>query len=610
MTDSDSEAAAPDKQHQSPNLDNDRQEETEITEEVKEEVEIPEFPTEINTQVRTEEVEEQAANNIQALTDEINSLRTRVSALDHQLANADQENARLETQHANISASFAQLQRELAELEASSKFIAAAKDAVDRELAEEKIKRETAEETVEVLRGKVDDARKAIGKLQQQDKRASVMLTGMEAPGVDALGMGSLDDGVLIKPRSNKRASILFGANVTSKTNRRLSSASDHESSSNMLLSPPSINAMATPSLPQAPVNSKGLRELRLSSAGGGGLTPSPGMPPSPGAITVTGALLEPYKEVSNKRWSGLGFGSAPRGSPTRPPVDIQDNTLEEDDPVEELGALKQQGRPALGGKSVSSSSFTSTGAGAFDATVVPAKQQPGEEQLLALQAEVLSLRLKLEDSQEARVASEDCLKALREFIASSHSQTTPQAAGDQSAISGETGFAGIKLPPLPTDRDPEDEYGTAQRQPSPEKKGGWGLGLWRSAAPSMTNQSLTTSTRSEAGDLRSVASTAPSPFMENDKQLAELQIDDQETHMPLKNFVSSWSKGVSVGVAKLETPPSAIVAPSPAKEKKGFSFFTRSNSDMGAAGDTTPTAATNRMNQNDGKNGQPAKDT
>lgn len=366
---------------------------------------------------------------------------------------------------------------------------------------------------------------------------------------------------------------------------------------------------MATPTLPQAPVNSKGLRELRLSSAGGTGLTPTLGMPPSPGAVTGTGALLEPYKEVPNKRWSGLGFGSAPRGSPTRPPVEIQDHTAEEDDPVEELSTAKQQGRPALGGKRASSSSFASADTGAFDATVVPASQQIGEEQILALQAEILSLRLKLEDSQEARVASEDCLKALREFIASSHSQTTTLVAGDQSGPPNETGFAGIKLPPLPTDRDPEDEYTTTQKQPSPEKKGGWGLGIWRSAAPSIANQSLTTSTRSEAGDLKSAASTAPSPFMETDRQLAELQIDDQETRMPLKNFVASWSKGVSVGVPKLETPPSAVVTPSPAKEKKGFSFFTRSNSDIGAAGDTTPTAATNRINDTDGNHEQAAKD-
>lgn len=607
MTESYIEAHASDKQYQSPNLDSDDSAQKESMEGAKESVETPELPTEIDTQVRTEEVEKQAADNVQALTDEINTLRTRVSALDHQLANADQENARLETQHANMSASFAQLQRELAELEASSKFIAAAKDAVDRELAEEKVKRETAEETVEVLRGKVDDARKAIGTLQQQDKRASVLLTGIGSPGLDALGMASLDDGVLTKPRSSKRASILFAANATSKANRRLSNASDHEFSSNMLLSPPSMNTIPTPTLPQAPVNSKGLRELRLSSAGGGGSTPTPGMPTSPVATPGTGALLEPYKEVSNKRWSGLGFGSAPRGSPTRPPVEIQDLSKEEDDPVEELGASKQQSRPALGGKRASTSSFTSTGTGAFDATVVPAKQQIGEEQLLVLQAEVLSLRLKLEDSQEARVASEECLKALREFIATSHSGTTPLAAGEQSGVSAEAGFAGIKLPPLPTDRDPEDEYNTTQKQPSPEKKGGWGLGLWRTAAPSMTNQSLTTSTRSEAGDLRSAASAAPSPFMENDRQLGELQPDDQETHMPLKNFVSSWSKAVPVGVPKLEPPPSAVVAPSPAKEKKGFSFFARSNSDMGAAGDTTPLQ--NRMNENDGNYEQAGKD-
>ncbi|KAJ9091200.1 hypothetical protein QFC19_009196 [Naganishia cerealis] len=591
MESADIETSPLDEQPQQLAIDSDDHEVTKIEEE-HEKLVIPESPSGVSMQVRPDEVEKRATDNVQALTDEINSLRSRVSALDHQLANADQENVRLETQHTNLSTSFAQLQRELAELEASSKFVAAAKDAVDKELAEEKRKRETAEETVEVLRGKVDDARKAIGTLQKQDKRSSIMLTGTESPGLDALGMSSLDDGAVTRQKTSKRASILFGANATSKANRRLSGASDHEFSSNVLLSPPSMGATATPTLPQAPVNAKGLREFRLSSAGSG-------MPPSPNTALGTGVLLDSHKEGQSNRWSGLGFGGgAPRGSPTRPPNgELREDSKE--DLVEELGVPKQQNRPSLVGQRASSSSFqtSSTDMGVFDA---PANHQIGEDQLLALHKEISSLRSKLEESQEARVASESCLKVLREFVASSNSEPTPQALGDQAGMLGETGFAGIKLPPLPTDRDPEgeDEPVTPQKQPQQGKKGGWGLGLWRSSAPANAS-TLTTSTRSEAGDVRSNASAVQSPSLEADKQFPELHIDDHESHT--RSLVSTWSKGVPTGGAKVETPPAALLAPSPVNAKKGFSFFTRSTSDRDVAAD-------DETNDNEGEYEQATK--
>ena len=492
-----------------------------------------------STPVRTDQVEQQASSNVEALTEEINTLRQRISELDHQVAAAEQENAQLETRHANLSASFTQVQRELAELVASSKFVAAAKEAVDKELAAERSRREVAEETVEVLRGKVDDARKAFGTMQKQDKRASTLIIGgggSDSPGLDALGISSVDDKSSDPPsvRNNKgkRTSMHFG--------RRLSNASDqeHPNAGHLLLSPPQVGSvLTTPVLPQAPVNSKGLRELRLASGGTSAWTAG-GMPLSPGATETV-----PDVASTSNRWSGLNFGGAAK-SPAKP-------TPAKEDAVEELDDVAQRPRPVPASHRISASSIVSTPGTAIDLTASP--EHKPDDRFDVLHAEIVQLRSQLTESQEARAASEECLKALREFIAA--------GPGVDAEV---TGIEGIKLPPLPTDRDLEDDL---PQSPHKDKKAnsGWGLGLWR-ASPAATipvpSQSLTTSTRSEAP-----TSAAQSPA------LGAVPLLDEES-------VSSWTKGVPAGTPKIETPPAAVIGQS----KKGFSFFTRSSSDRDIA--------------------------
>lgn len=489
--------------------------------------------------LRTEEVEQQASSNVEALTEEINTLRQRISEMDHQVAAAEQENAQLETRHANLSASFTQVQRELAELVASSKFVAAAKEAVDKELAAERSRREVAEETVEVLRGKVDDARKAFGTMQKQDKRASTLIVGgSDSPALDALGISSVDDKSSDPPsvRNNKgkRTSMHFG--------RRLSNASDqeHPNAGHLLLSPPQVGSvLTTPVLPQAPVNSKGLRELRLASGGTSAWTAG-GMPLSPGA---TANETVPDVAPTSNRWSGLNFGGAAK-SPAKP-------TPAKEDAVEELDDVAQLPRPVPASHRISSSSIASTPGTMIDITASP--EQKPDNRFDVLHAEIVQLRSQLTESQEARAASEECLKALREFIAA--------GPGVDAEV---TGIAGIKLPPLPTDRDPEDDL---PQSPQRDKKAnsGWGLGLWR-ASPAATipvpSQSLTTSTRSEAP-----TSAAQSPA------LGTVPLVDEQS-------VSSWTRGVPAGTPKIETPPAAVIGQS----KKGFSFFARSTSDRDIA--------------------------
>lgn len=500
-------------------------------------------------------------------TDNVDSLKERVAFLDAQLAAAEQENARLEDQHANLSASFAQVQRELAELSASSKFISAAKEAVDVELAEEKQKREAAEELVEHLRGKVDDARKAFGTLQKQDKRASTMFTAADAPALDALGLTSLDD--TARPKTSKRTSILFGASA-----RRPSNASDvdHSNANAMLLSPPQILSATTPTLPQAPVNSKGLRELRLSSAPGASAVTG-GAPPSPSAA-VGAVTLDIIPDDPSKRWSGMSLRATPRSSPARGPN--RDDAKPDTGEMELDDSSKRQSRPSPGVHRESPSSEV-------DLTMTPPIAK--EDRSDALFLEIARLSAELEESKEARVASEECLKALREFIASSDGGSTGPSGGE--VPDGGVGLAGIKLPPLPTDRDVEGEE-EQMRTPQQDKKSGgtgWSLGRWRTTAVTANPvpaapQSTTTSTRSEAGDIRSAApSAAQSPASQHDRQLPNIPppADETDAQNPLLNFVSSWSKAIPAGTPRTETP---LGAASPATTKRGFSFFTRSTND------------------------------
>ncbi|GHJ88248.1 hypothetical protein NliqN6_4650 [Naganishia liquefaciens] len=455
---------------------------------------------------------------------EIHTLRARIAHLDTSLAAAEQSNVELETRHANLSATLAHVQRELAELSASSKFIAAAKEAVDKELAAEKRRRELAEETVDVLRGKVDDARKAFGTMQKQDKRASTLGGGV--PGVETLSLDALgftDDttkpndppsSVRTNTHKSKRTSMLVG--------RRSSNASDQPDPASLLLSPPQVGSiLTTPVLPQAPINAQGLRELRLAT-GGTSAWSATGMPLSPGgggagsgsgAATTTNAQeTDPAptssSSSSSNRWSSLNFGSAGvKSSPGKP---TSRGLKEAEDPVEELDHPVDLARPAPASHRISSSSITSARGTTVDLTATPPlhNNQPTDNadrsSIPSLHAEIIQLRSQLVESQEARAASEECLKALREFIASGGPS---RAAGTDADDAQNGGIEGIKLPPLPTDRDPEDDRMPLPlpQSPPPQKRttsSGWGLGLWRSSpnpasvpAPATTSQGASTST-------------------------------------------------------------------------------------------------------------------
>lgn len=158
----------------------------------------------------------------------------------------------------------------------------------------------------------------------------------------------------------------------------------------------------------------------------------------------------------------------------------------------------------------------------------------PSAAELESLRAELVSLKHRLREANDAREASETCLKVLREFMAHQHAQMENDDGVDPS-------LKGLRLPPLPTDTiaDEEEEPPINVPKPEPETKkaGGWGLRLWKDTpAPAVpapapaTSQPSTTLTRSSSSS--SV----------HDQRPASTRSDNGESPS-LTSFVSGWAK-------------------------------------------------------------------
>ncbi|PWN24067.1 hypothetical protein BCV69DRAFT_19183 [Microstroma glucosiphilum] len=116
--------------------------------------------------------------------------------------------------------------------------------------------------------------------------------------------------------------------------------------------------------------------------------------------------------------------------------------------------------------------------------------------EMALMRSEMQRLRAKLEEATEARKASDDCLKALKEFIGEG-------APGVRSRASSRGSLTGIKLPPLPTadEEDEEEEIATAKKASTTDASAA--VPSSSEAAPeSETLVSSLTSVRSSLGSL------------------------------------------------------------------------------------------------------------
>lgn len=213
-----------------------------------------------------------------------------------------------------------------------------------------------------------------------------------------------------------------------------------------------------------------------------------------------------------------------------------------------------------------------------------PAKDH--EPELASLRTEVLMLQRRLGESEEARQASESCLKALREFIAS------PTEEGVIDLASAD--IQGIRLPPLPTDREPDDviEAPAMAKEKSGsggKGSGGWGFKLWKQApgtSAAATPGSPALSTAVEAPNTpQPVSPAVTSSRMSGTSRISPLPTPGisedipAPTGTPLSNLVN-WTKSVVPGPpgtpgVGASGPPSLA-----AGTRKLSNFFSRSGKD------------------------------
>lgn len=370
---------------------------------------------------------------------DIPSLQTLITSLRDSLSTSQT----LLASHQARLLSLSEVESQLNDTKDSHAFISAAKEAVEKQLKEEIKRREVAEETVESLRGQVEAARRGVMTLQKQEKERKRMSMVNLTPGVVVgggmgLGLGGLGEEEILHDASGSASgggNLGVGLGKPSKrqsmikTHRRISSQSE----------PDGLYATAT-----TPTTTTTTTTSASTST-----SPNPSGPPNAAGQPVKPGLRE------FKLGSATGTGTTSHTS-----------TFTSPQPMDEAHDVSPKNDPSVLSVASASSNPINT-----------------SEDLTRLQRENDRLKLELSESEEARLASETCLRALREFIALSPGGggVDPNDPDAKRMDLGEADLMGIRLPPLPTDRDPHDEGPVSP--PVEEKKGaggGWGFKLWK----------------------------------------------------------------------------------------------------------------------------------
>lgn len=316
------------------------------------------------------------------------------------------------------------VETELATLKDEKAFIAAAKEAVEVQLKEEIKKREVAEETVEALRGQVESARRGVMTLQKQEKERKRMST-MGISGLGGLGLGQ---------SQNEEEEVLKDLSTGGRDKEK-----DKAKRQSTLKSHRRISSQSEPD----------------------GMYASSSIMVSPNQI-ATPVLGGQIAQPSRGGLREFKLGSTTANTLTSPPAISTTSPLptiaQEDTPVS----------PIIDPSFISS-----------------AHSHSANEEATRLRNEVMTLQTRLEEAEEAREASENCLKALREFIASSPGGGgTDNFDGQMNLTSAD--LVGIRLPPLPTDKDPDEPPTPPAKEEKRPAMTGWGsLGkLWKGQGP------------------------------------------------------------------------------------------------------------------------------
>jgi cell division protein FtsB len=234
--------------------------------------------------------------------------------------------------------------------------------------------------------------------------------SGLMPPPISAGGLRELHLGAATvgpsNSAANKRASILGGSSIFRAPTPDTMADGGEERSSNLLM--PSTRASR--------------RASNSSSVSG----------PSGDGDNVLAPPMRLHSRIS----------PSPSHSSIASPIRERDDFVEEDEPVTATaltsGVFGQQQQAATAQANYQMQRSIMEG---------KARLRDRDDQINHLKKEMAALRMQLDEANDARAASDACLSALRDFV-----------KNEGNGGSAETALKGVMLPPLPTDKDAEDE--------------------------------------------------------------------------------------------------------------------------------------------------------
>ncbi|CAO1626010.1 unnamed protein product [Parajaminaea phylloscopi] len=326
---------------------------------------------------------------------------------------------------------------------------------LEQQLNISKADNESLQDRIKDLRFRAEESRRAIMRLQGERKttggagdRRSVTAASLSGwnPSMFA-GAAESETGRSVSGSSDdkraKRSTILFGAASASIAagNRSSSRHTRTSSGSGGLPVSPHSSAIgiheATAESELTPRSGGGLRGLRLSSGDDEDASTS--------------------ESVATLRRPGTAGGLAPPASGSSRPLSVYSQSPT----PSSVSAHSGLGSPILEERAFAAPFGVSPGSEEEPLTARPTTPQLAaggfgamqlvrqkDDELAKMYADMKAMRIRLDEALEARVASDACLKALKEFIGE---------GGPEGGEEARAALRGVKLPPLPTDDDDDD---------------------------------------------------------------------------------------------------------------------------------------------------------
>ncbi|KAN0061583.1 hypothetical protein ACQY0O_006430 [Thecaphora frezii] len=444
----------------------------------------------------------------------VGTMRLEMSKREHTIAQLREEIDEVKTSHSIILHRSAEWKDEL-------ELLRTRVPALEAELQQEKEARELEADRVKDLRLRAEESRRAIMRLQgdqgaarakaKSDNRRS-MGPGVLASWVPPGSSGGRDEQEDAELKRSKRASLAFGPNaslnVGGRPGHRRTASGSRSVSANSRIG----DAADEPDEPTSPTlqqNANGLRGLRLS---GTSLGPH-GLSLHPPTASVDEANSNPGSRRSSMHSNGMrsprlsGVEQLADGEGAQAAASTRLSVPSSAASIRNMLALTS---PALSPAIASSNGCTSPiledgedgasraqAAAASDLATalhstssdlqLEADLKAKDIEVERLNREMREMRNKMEEAIEARLASEACLKALREFIANHDAAADASEPSDQGGANGEQRSSvgagllrGVKLPPLPTDDIADDaaDAGPSRRDSKQASIGGWSMKL------------------------------------------------------------------------------------------------------------------------------------